>query len=60
MSKWISVDEQYPDVDVFVLGFDSSLNECEVVKHNGDYWTKKAWPISGITHWMPLPEPPTQ
>ena len=29
-----------------------NANTCEFVA-NGD-----AWPTTGVTHWMPLPEPP--
>lgn len=58
MNKWISVNERLPDAGVYCLCYFSDIN-LEVLKYNGDYWTRKAWPIGDQpTHWMPLPPPP--
>ena len=62
-SEWISVDERLPDEDgeyltwngliYFLIWFNASLGLWNV-SEDGD--TSSA--ISGVTHWMPLPEPP--
>ena len=69
--KWISVKERLPKERKFVLAYQPhELITCRIlilcvidnlwyeVKDNGDidisgYFSK-------ITHWMPLPEPPTE
>ena len=58
---WIPVSKRMPEPYEYVLvtdGFDG----CEVMRVNTDgYWgpTKSLYP-GGITHWMPLPEPPQE
>lgn len=58
---WIPVSERMPEPYEYVLvtdGFDG----CEVMCVNTDgYWgpAKSLYP-GGITHWMPLPEPPQE
>ncbi|WP_434475285.1 DUF551 domain-containing protein [Escherichia coli] len=58
---WIPVSERMPEPYEYVLvtdGFDG----CEVMRVNTDgYWgpAKSLYP-GGITHWMPLPEPPQE
>ncbi|MDM3533604.1 DUF551 domain-containing protein [Serratia marcescens] len=60
MSEWIKCSDEYPDEDTLCLAIDSE----------GIYWTMHYteddfYPDTGdicqnaITHWMPLPEPPT-
>lgn len=56
--KWIPVTERLPENEkvIVVLG-----NPCEVWTFNGDYWEDEyGWlqEFKGVTHWMPLPEPP--
>ncbi|MFY3777765.1 DUF551 domain-containing protein [Escherichia coli] len=58
---WIPVSERMPEPYEYALvtdGFDG----CEVMRVNTDgYWgpAKSLYP-GGITHWMPLPEPPQE
>ncbi|HDS6279009.1 TPA: DUF551 domain-containing protein [Escherichia coli] len=58
---WVPVSERMPEPYEYVLvtdGFDG----CEVMRVNTDgYWgpAKSLYP-GGITHWMPLPEPPQE
>ncbi len=58
---WIPVSKRMPEPYEYVLvtdGFDG----CEVMRVNTDgYWgpAKSLYP-GGITHWMPLPEPPQE
>ena len=61
--EWISVEERLPDKDgeyltwdgliYFLIWFNASLGLWNV-SESGD--TSSA--IRGVTHWMPLPEPP--
>ena len=59
--EWISVDERLPEVGTRVVGYDYESNvRCYFITENrwwidGGWNTAKGW---GITHWMPLPEPP--
>jgi hypothetical protein len=72
---WIRIEDSLPNELRFVLlviGFDES--DIKQVVHHGYYlgagsWsimgsiktkTKEAGLISGVTHWMPLPEPPKE
>jgi len=60
--EWISVDERLPEIDEFVLWCTEAKNMfvCEIDKDDdGSAFDRR--PHGGtITHWMPLPEPPTQ
>lgn len=72
MSKWISVKDELPldllgdsDVyeDVLVLVTDGVIVDSKGFAAGSDW---RGWVESGeirrenITHWMPLPKPPTQ
>lgn len=55
MSKWISVNERLPDCDGSYIVATSRGAVCTT------HWWTKAHRWSGrlgVTHWMPLPEPP--
>ena len=54
MSEWISVKDRLPEHGQLVL-------VC------GDYWNIEKYPhwsgtfdCPGVTHWMPLPDPPKE
>ena len=55
-SEWISVEERLPEIGQSVLVYSSKyypVVECRdlvTYMRMGNY--------SGVTHWMPLPEPP--
>ena len=66
MSEWISVEDRLPDDEsgyrVLVTANDILSQWVEILNHNGKFWV-----IDGgveypaiVTHWMPLPKPPTQ
>ena len=69
MQKWISVTERLPEKDgeyLVRLG-DKSIFNAEYESKFGSfgYWLSIMWdedadwfPYVGVTHWMPLPEPP--
>jgi hypothetical protein len=71
---WISVKDRLPDVGFHVLIYGTFHTQTvgylrasvsHGVETKGRYWhvahnTQKGcnWPFEGVTHWMPLPEPP--
>ena len=63
MNEWISVDDRLPDCEdlVCIAIFCEDRREYDLARWNGDYWTRKAWPLGySPTHWALLPEPPKQ
>ncbi len=68
-NKWISVKDRLPEYDRKVLVTDVrdgyiSISELKAGgKGLKDYWECEdgmRLPVSEITHWMPLPEPPKE
>lgn len=61
MPDWIKVDERMPEKYRYVLCCCANVKrQCNIVK---GYWDGNRWCCemnSNITHWMPLPEPPTE
>ena len=58
--RWIPCSERLPKQFEDVLVFDALNNTVFTVyyyKHDGWY---NGWDVEGITHWMPLPEPPKE
>ena len=58
-TKWTSVDDRMPKGDVLVLGWDGESYWLALWDGNAwhDDWYDDILPT--ITHWMPLPEPPS-
>lgn len=60
MSKWIGVKDRLPDDNERVIAF--RPNEADVSAYK--YCVMWGWSVKisikhrGISHWMPLPEPP--
>ena len=63
MSEWISVKDELPENDVFVLVTDGE-NVAKCKRRYDYYWIVAASndrsPFDLTTHWMPLPKPPKQ
>ena len=70
-SKWISVKDRLPEKDgEYLVRFaDKGLSNVEYESkfESFGYWLSIMWdeyadwfPYVGITHWMPLPEPPKE
>ena len=59
---WIPVEERLPEENVEVLvSVDENSDDCgyHVCLYRGDEWVRsESGYIFGVTHWMPLPEPP--
>ena len=61
VQEWISVDERLPDDNDRVIAYRPNESETSAYK----YCVMWGWSVKvslkqhrGITHWMPLPEPP--
>lgn len=67
MSEWISVKDRLPDKeDLFLISYGES-REITIglwnFRNNRFEETEIEWfgyEITGVTHWMPLPEPPKE
>lgn len=67
MSKWISVDERLPEIDVDVQVYCEDTKEQMVgfISENHPIGLFQFAVFKGVkilcrpTHWMPLPEPPS-
>jgi hypothetical protein len=60
--EWIPVTERLPEDNTRVLGFSEPDKDIYCYDVDGvKWWTEDYWNTAegyGITHWMPLPEPP--
>lgn len=64
MTKWQPI-EMAPKDGTEVLVWDGSIRQISKftvagLDFDGHWWDAEGYWISGITHWMPLPEPPTE
>ena len=63
MFQWIRVEDRLPESEyVSVLVCQSRNNIIMVAQLKGNEWKTGISPmdyLDGVTHWMPLPEPPT-
>lgn len=57
MMNWIKVSDRLPDDESDVLVFDG-YSYYLVWYENKIYGLADSTPLKGVTHWMPLPEPP--
>jgi hypothetical protein len=57
-SDWISVKDDYPREFGHYLVFIPSEYGVDVEYYESRDWKGVGWSAAGITHWMPLPEPP--
>lgn len=67
MSEWISVNDRLPSDTQGLTGIIIGRNKGAISSMNGAYFEDQFYcltlggmmPAVNITHWMPLPEPPT-
>ena len=60
-NRWIPVKERLPENYATVLAYDGSSVEPSLYFSKRGFWTydqHESDYISGVTHWMPLPDPP--
>lgn len=58
--EWISVEDRLPDEDIRVLVYldtDRSYTKLDTDRRFEGKWVR--W-STDVTHWMPLPSPPTE
>ena len=60
VQEWISVDDRLPPADTAVLLFARWYVEIGWYDGNNDEWKTgiTTFDNCGVTHWMPLPQPP--
>lgn len=65
-ARWIPVTEKLPEVDnerdgysEWVLAYDGTI-ECACYDPASGMWATSNEYLLHVTHWMPLPPPPTQ
>lgn len=61
VQEWVSVKDRLPDVGCDVL-FVCENKSCGVGAYSDTYrdFFSGKFPAKGVTHWMPLPEPPKE
>jgi hypothetical protein len=64
--KWIRVEDELPQLRTYVIGYVVNLfgkgknYVCEVYFSSQQKWLLEERDECTVTHWMPLPEPPTE
>ncbi len=59
--EWISVKDRMPENGVRVLtACDDGIVRLGISKGGFPFVVNRAHQFSGVTHWMPLPEPPKE
>ena len=58
--RWIPVTERLPSIDETILVYDGDVGTGIFYKGAFQTFDENGYPfeISGVTHWMPLPQPP--
>lgn len=57
---WISVKDRLPEKTMLVLGVvHGHVGELAYI-NNRNLFERRERPIEGVTHWVPLPEPPKE
>ena len=60
VQEWIPVTERLPSIDETILVYDGDVDTGIFYKGAFQRFDENGYPfeISGVTHWMPLPQPP--
>ena len=60
VQQWVPVSERLPEEYETVLTYDGYSVEPSVFYGSNGFYEldNEAYPLFGITHWMPLPDPP--
>lgn len=60
LPKWIPVTERLPEPYTWVLVFAEEHEVAFDAFYDGAQWKDAILNVLGVTHWMPLPEPPKE
>ena len=62
VDRWISVEDELPDINTPVIGCDRSNGVGEMVLMKNGRWYRNgmSWSADAIIYWQPLPEPPKE
>jgi hypothetical protein len=61
MKDWIDCKDKLPEVrGEYIVNIDGVVMELTYLKHRGLWVGHDGDVYMGVTHWMPLPEPPKQ
>ena len=55
---WISVDDELPEENKWVLTYNGSSINLLMLAGNGGWYDHSVAKHRNVTHWMPLPAPP--
>jgi len=62
MSEWVSVKDKKPEDDRPVIVYHDGLYDKTVIEgwydNDTGLFFVEGYTVSGVTHWMPMPEPP--
>lgn len=59
-TSWISAKDKVPEKTMLLLGVvHGHVGELAYI-NNRNVFERRERPIEGVTHWMPLPEPPKE
>ena len=57
-SEWISVEDRLPEIETYYQTFNGSEIPAVTTEY---YYIEKGWSAKrNVTHWQPLPEPPSE
>ncbi|WP_369127850.1 DUF551 domain-containing protein [Rosenbergiella epipactidis] len=56
-SKWIKCSEQMPEDGKYLCFKSGNIDVCTIIYGN---WIINSFVDTKVTHWMPLPPPPTE
>jgi hypothetical protein len=60
LSEWISIDDRLPKIAEDVIVFSDNKFQIDIGFRMNNKWHSDRGELPTVTHWMPLPNPPTE
>jgi hypothetical protein len=60
LSEWISIDDWLPKIAEDVIVFSDDKFQIDIGFRMNGKWFSDRGELPTVTHWMPLPNPPTE